>query len=343
MSESNDQLQNFNGPFATDVQLGLSKYSKSIPSYWLYDNEGSRLFSEITRLDEYDLTRKETAILQAHAKDIAELLISAETSSTGSLQNRAWRVVELGAGDGSKTLILLKALVAAGLNTEYWPIDVSSSALDILCRRMLETIPQLICKPTVGDNLQGLSHLASDRGDARLLVLDLGSSIGNRSHEAVKKTLAEVRSLLREGDCALTGFDLVRDSRALLAAYDDSRGITKEFNLNLLRRMNRELGADFDLNSFRHEATWNPSLSGTLGGMESWLISLKEQVVSIKATGQSYHFRKWEPMQTEISLKFHAEEIERLAELNSYTSLAFYKDEADTFVDVLWKAKGRPN
>ena len=324
-SGSSDDLNGLLKDFANDLNEGLSLPLKSIPSRWLYDAEGSRLFTKITELPEYDLTRNETEILQKNADAIANCLVG-----------QKWRVVELGAGDGTKTEILLRAMLEAGIATEYWPIDISPAALDGLCARMSERLPALSCRAVVGDNLSGLNKIVSNRENERVLILDLGSSIGNRSREALQVSVAEVREFLREGDAALMGFDLVKDSKLMLAAYDDAAGVTRDFNLNLLTRMNRELVANFDLSKFRHEATWNPEI----GGMESWLVSLEEQEVRISAIDRTFRFRKWEPIRTEISLKFNRDEIAQLAARNSYDVDSVYTDANENFVDVLWMAPG---
>lgn len=314
-------------PFARDVARGLESSPKSIPSRWLYDAEGSRLFTEITLLEEYDLTRVETSILVKSASRIAS-----------HLHGRKWKIVELGAGDGTKTEILLRSFLDANVEMKYCPIDVSSSALDVLCSRMQNKMPLLECHSIVGDNLEGLASLSADRDEGeQLFLLDLGSSVGNRSREALDALMSDVRQNLKDGDLTLTGFDLVKESERMLAAYDDARGVTRDFNLNLLARMNRELGANFDITAFKHEATWNPAM----GGMESWLVSLREQVVRIQALDRAYRFQKWEPLQTETSLKFRMDQIASLAQANNYESLAVYQDDAASFVDVLWKTKSR--
>ena len=322
-SSSSIQAPNLLQEFAADVAEGLSRSLKSIPSRWLYDAEGSRLFTSITDLPEYDLTRNETEILETHAGELANLL-----------RGYRWRVVELGAGDGTKTEIILRAMLDAKIETEYWPIDISPAALDGLCERMNARLPALSCHAVVGDNLTGLNKIVTDRGEERVLILDLGSSIGNRSREALQVSLADVRRFLRDGDATFIGFDLVKDSRLMLAAYDDAAGVTRDFNLNLLSRMNRELGADFNIENFRHEATWNPEI----GGMESWLVSLVDQTVGISALGCNFHFRKWEPIRTEISLKFNRDEILKLAERNAYDSWSLFTDANEKFIDVLWRA-----
>ena len=311
--------------FMNDVEAGFSKPLKAIPSHWLYDARGSRLFTEITALEEYDLTRNEMSILQSHGRDIAK-----------ALSDRKWRIIELGAGDGVKTEVLLRAFMNEAVEIEYWPIDVSPSALEDLCSRMSEKIPGLVCHPTVGDNLQGLKEIAAHRKLEGLLILDLGSSIGNRSRAAVEKNLREVRSQLSQGDAMLVGFDLIKETNRMIAAYDDKRGVTRAFNLNLLDRMNRELGAEFDISSFKHEATWNPEING----MESWLISLRDQDVYFRSMGRTFHFRKWEPIHTEISLKFSTHEIQRLANLTDFREVFSLTDKNQNFTDVLWKAKG---
>jgi dimethylhistidine N-methyltransferase len=310
--------------FARDVRDGLSAPLKFIPSRWLYDEQGSSLFSKITRLPEYYPTERELEIFSTHASSMAKAL-------TGD----KWKIVELGAGDGRKTEILLRSWQRAEVEFSYAPIDVSPSALDELCKRLSVGCPGLSAQPRVGENLSVLRELSGSRvRGEKICVLFMGSSIGNCAWEDVENFLADLRATLMPGDLVVIGFDLIKDSKRLIQAYDDSQGVTRDFNLNLLRRMNRELGANFQLDQFRHEASWNPGLSG----MESWLVSLRDQVVDFRALNTSFKFRRWEPIRTEISLKFSPEVIDDLACANGFAPLARYEDRAGDFTDAIWEA-----
>ncbi len=310
--------------FARDVRDGFSAPLKFIPSRWLYDERGSSLFSQITRLPEYYPTERELEIFSTHASSMAKALLGSN-----------WKVVELGAGDGRKTEILLRSWQRSEVQFSYVPVDVSPSALEELCKRINTGCPGVRARPRVGENLSVLRELsdARIRGE-KICVLFMGSSIGNCAWEDVENFLSELRATLLPGDLALIGFDLIKDSKRLIQAYDDSQGVTRDFNLNLLRRMNRELGANFDLDQFRHEASWNPGLSG----MESWLVSLRDQMVDIRALNTSFKFRRWEPIRTEISLKFSPEVIDDLACANGFAPLARYEDRAGDFTDAIWEA-----
>ena len=308
---------------ARDVIEGFSLEPKCLPSRWFYDQEGSRLFSEIMDLPEYYPTAREAEILKRHSNQILRDL------GPGSVT-----FVELGAGDGRKTQFLLREALVQKRLKEFIPIDVSSDALDDLSERLKTKFPTLRVRALVGDNHERLSELSRERSE-RLCALFLGSSIGNCEREAVLPALTQIRASLSEGDTLLIGFDLVKDSGRLVRAYSDSSGVTRAFNMNLLTRLNRELGADFDLSSFVHEAAWSPRKRA----MESWLVSKRDQTVHFKKIGRRFHFRKWEPLHTETSLKFEIDEIATLAELSGFESVALYTDSARDFVNVLWKAK----
>jgi L-histidine N-alpha-methyltransferase len=264
---------------AAEVRAGLSARRKSLPCHLLYDEEGSRLFEAITELPEYYLTRTELAILTERAGEIAV--------AAGAVRT----VAELGAGTAVKTRTILDA-VGPEL---YVPIDVSASALEVAAAALAR--PDLAVRPLVGryqDLLPELTPLPGPR-----LLLFIGSSIGNYDPPAAVALLAQARRSLAPGDALLLGADLRKSPDILLPAYDDAAGVTASFTRNLLVRLNRELGADFDLDAFRHRAIWN----GELSRMEIYLESLREQAVSIPALGLVVPFARGERIHTENSYK----------------------------------------
>ncbi len=272
--------------FAREVEEGLSRTPKSLPSKLFYDGPGSVLFEEITHLPEYYLTRTELEILQTRATEIAKAVGSNVT------------VVELGAGTATKTGTLLRALAGKQIRTSYFPVDISPSALAEAKMQVNAQVPNARVHPIVADFGEGFAFLRDIPG--RKLVLYLGSSIGNFDPEAAVSMLVEVRRELRPGDSLLLGTDLVKPSTVLIPAYDDARGITAQFNKNILRRLNRELGSDFYVNAFRHVACWNAACSR----MEMHLQSQCRQTVSLGILGSKVAFAPGERIHTENSYKY---------------------------------------
>ncbi|GAC1664601.1 MAG: L-histidine N(alpha)-methyltransferase [Candidatus Acidiferrum sp.] len=283
--------------FAADVREGLTKGGqKELPSKYLYDELGSALFEAICVLPEYGLTRADARLLQNHGKEIV-------ASLTLPLQ-----VAELGSGTGKKTRWILEAL-SARQKTYYYPIEISPSAL-AACEKELGQIDLVSVVGFEKSYLDGLRAVTASRhpGD-HYLVLFLGSTIGNFDRDAGAKFLQSVRGSLQLGDALLLGTDLEKDVQAQRLAYNDPTGVTAAFNLNILARINRELGADFDLASFRHEARWNDSERR----IEMHLRSLRRQNVEIPAARLRVMFDENESIWTESSHKYQAAEIHLMA------------------------------
>ena len=274
-----------------DALLGLTRTPKELPPKWHYDERGSELFTAITRLPEYYLTRCERSILTERAAEIAEL-------------TRADTLIELGAGTSEKTRLLLDALAGAGTLRRFVALDVSEDALRASAARLAAEYPDLDIVAVVGDIDQHLDRLPAG---GRRLVAFLGSSIGNFPPSNRADFLRELRAALVPGEWFLLGTDLVKDVARLEAAYDDASGVTAEFSTNVLHVLNRELRADFDVGRFRHVARWNAD--------EEWieigLVSLAEQVVHVAALDVDVHFGAGEEMRTEISAKFRRDGLER--------------------------------
>jgi dimethylhistidine N-methyltransferase len=274
---------------------------KELPSKYLYDEVGSALFEVISVLPEYGLTRADERLLQRHATDIVSRLKSQVL------------VAELGSGSGKKTRWLLEAL-AQRQSTTYCPIEISPTAL----ARCENELGRIDCVSIVGFErpyLDGLLAAAARRNENdHLLVLFLGSTIGNFDRDAAERFLTEVRRILFPGDALLLGTDLEKPLPQLLAAYDDPIGVTAAFNLNLLARINRELGANFDLTAFRHEARYNT----TEQRVEMHLRSTRNQSVTIPRSGCAVSFLKDETIWTESSHKYRATDISAMAKRNRF-------------------------
>ena len=272
-----------------DVQDGLRSSPKSLPPKWFYDSVGSDLFDQITRLPEYYPTRAEAEILRARATEIAEV--------TG-----ADTLVELGSGTSEKTRILLKALDDAGALRRFVPFDVDASMLSAASTAIQREYPGIEIAAVCGDFEE---HLAEIPGGGRRLFAFLGSTIGNLTSGPRAEFLAALAAVLRPGDSLLLGTDLVKDTERLVAAYDDSAGVTAQFNRNVLAVINRELDADFDVDAFRHVARWNSEDER----MEMRLCAEDAQRVHIAALELIVEFAAGEEMLTEVSCKFRAESV----------------------------------
>jgi dimethylhistidine N-methyltransferase len=244
------------------------------------------------------------------------------------------RIVELGAGSADKTRLLLSAAVAEQGSVLYEPVDVSATALEAARARILREIPGVTVAPRVMDYVHGLDLDGEGPGERRL-VLYIGSSIGNFDPEDAARLLGRVRKALRPGDGLLLGVDLVKEIPTLLAAYDDKAGVTAEFNLNLLVRLNRELGANFNLRAFRHKAVWDPVHSR----MEMYLESLSAQKVEIRALGLGVEFATGERVHTENSYKYAPGQAERMLENAGFSSAGSWTDAKGWFSVWLGRAE----
>jgi L-histidine Nalpha-methyltransferase len=272
-----------------DVLAGLSATPKTLPPKYFYDERGSALFDEITRLPEYYLTRAETSILRAHSAEVAAL------SDCESL-------VELGSGTSAKTALLLRAMLDAGTLREFVPLDVDPAVLTEATNALAARYPGLRVAPFVGDFERDLGAIPAA---GRRMIAFLGSTIGNLDPPARARLLTEVSAALRPGDTFLLGTDLVKDTGRLVRAYDDAAGVTAEFNRNVLRVINKELSADFDVDEFEHVAIWNAACQW----IEMRLRSTRPQTVRIADLDFTVSFAVGEEMRTEISAKFRPEQV----------------------------------
>lgn len=309
--------------FIRDVLRGLGQEpQKTLPCKYIYDHAGSELFRRIMGLPEYYLTRCETEILKNHAPAI-----------TSPLREGPLNVVELGAGDGAKTRILLSHLLGSGMEFSYVPIDISESAIRGLASDLSQELPGLSTHGLVAEYSRGINWLSCREG-CRNLVLFLGSSIGNLSRDEAVSFLRSLRDAMGQGDFLLLGLDLVKEPSVLNNAYNDSQGVTAQFNLNLLRRINRELGGEFDLDRFSFHAAWEPER----GAVRSYLTSNAAHEVHIQEAGRSFSFKKNEPIHTESSHKYTPLEISRLARETGFEVEEHFHDSREYFLDSLWRA-----
>lgn len=298
--------------FAGEVRAGLSKPKKELPSKYLYDELGSALFDAITALPEYGLTRADSRILHRRAPELPR-----EFSC----------VAEFGSGSGAKTRPVLSALTPE----KYFPIDVSHAALEH-CRRELCGLADI--QPIEASYLDGMDQVNRQRNGDPMLLLFLGSSIGNFDSPCREVFLGQVRARLKPGDAMLIGFDLIKDTETMIEAYDDPTGVTGAFNLNLLGRINRELGADFEIRAFAHQAIYNEDERR----IEMHLRARVDQCVKVAAAGFHCSFRADETIWTESSHKFEADEIPDMARAAGFVSEAQWIDEEWPFEESLWRA-----
>jgi L-histidine Nalpha-methyltransferase len=309
------------GQFASDVQSGLSKPRKELPSKYFYDALGSALFEAICLLPEYGLTRADERILAGNAKEIVSHILHPVLVS------------ELGSGNGRKTRLILGALCERG-RVSYYPIEISPKAL-ASCTAELNDLDYLSIVGIEREYLDGLRAVAEARtAGAQLFVLFLGSSIGNFDTGADAKFLREVRSVLEPGDSLLLGTDLIKHADLMLNAYNDSLGVTAAFNLNLLARINRELQANFDIRHFEHIARFNEATSS----IEMHLVSKRRQRVHVGLSGFEVQFEEGESIWTETCHKYTLPEIARLAGDSGFSVTAQWVDREWPFAESLLTA-----
>lgn len=311
--------------FARDVSRGLAASPKYLSSKYFYDEKGDELFQKIMALDDYYLTRSEYSIFETQKADILK------TFQEGS---EKFDLIEFGAGDGYKTKVLLKHFLEQKANFKYKPVDISSNVLEVLASDLEDELPELEVSLLRGEYFQVLQGLKK-KANKKRVVLFLGSNIGNFTRITATQFMHSLKNGLAEGDLVMIGFDLKKDPSKILRAYNDTEGVTRDFNLNLLTRINRELGADFQLNNFIHYPYYDP----VSGECRSYLISNCSHTVKVKSLNQDVHFKAWEAIHMEISSKFDMESIQDLAERTGFAIEANFYDESKGYVDSVWKVK----
>ena len=310
-------------PLANEVREGLQRTPKRLSSRFFYDAEGSRIFAEIMHSPEYYLTRSEYEILDTYKADLLRYVTS---------DDRPFDLVELGAGDGLKTKILLSFFADQNADFTYAPVDISVDALEELVVDIRQQWPDLRLNPRHDDYFNALEQLSVE-STARRVVLFLGSNIGNFAPDEAIDFYQQLHARLQPGDLVLTGFDLQKHPAVIHAAYNDRQGLTRAFNLNLLRRINRELDANFDLAAFDHYEVYNPET----GEARSYLVSQKAQTVQINALDMNVPFQYGEIIHTEISRKFTRAQIEHLAQATGFNVTGWFTDCKGYFADVVFE------
>lgn len=309
--------------FAKDVIKGLSQDQKTLSSKYFYDAQGDKIFQQIMAMPEYYLTNSEYEIFSQQRQEISTAI-------------KAWdapfNLIEFGAGDGYKTKLLLRSLLDVKASFTYYPVDISVHILDELKQQLAIAFPELDVRPLNQDYFQALKSMDT-LNSHRNITLFLGSNIGNFPLEQASIFLGQFKKQSKKGDMLLLGVDLRKDPRIITAAYDDPHGITAAFNLNLLERMNRELGATFSLRNFTHHTFYEP-LSGEV---RSYLVSLENQRVSFGQMDWQVDFEAFEWIHTEISKKYSLNELAQLATTNGFEIIENFKDTKSYFVDSLWK------
>lgn len=305
--------------FLTDVLKGLQSTPKYLDSKYFYDKKGDELFQQIMDSNEYYLTNAEMEIFSTQQAGIADEVLK---------NTRQLDVIEFGPGDATKSIFLLKELAERKAIASYFPIDISKNIIRFLDENLPKQIPEVPIHGHAGEYFEMLSAVRNISSN-RKLVLFLGANIGNFKFNEMPIFLQKLRHSLSEGDMVLIGFDLKKNPSKILAAYDDSEGYTREFNLNLLSRINRELQGNFVIDHFEHYAMYDPSN----GACKSFLISTQNQTVQIRGT--EINFEKDEPVFTEISQKYSINEIHEFAQKAGFASTADFFDSHHYFVDVI--------
>ncbi len=309
--------------FAEDVLAGLTSTPKSLSSKYFYDDEGSRLFMEIMKLPEYYLTKSEFEIFS----DQTSAIFDAFTANVSEFD-----LIELGAGDGTKTAVLIDHFLKQEAEFTYTPIDISKEACDALSAKFHARFTGLKIDTRNGDYFRILETLKGE-SSRRKILLFLGSNIGNFNPEQAVDFFKQLRSVMHDNDLLFIGFDLQKDPHVILDAYDDSQGITAAFNLNLLSRMNSELGANFDVSKFSHYAMYRPVECAA----RSFLISREKQTVFIEAVSRSFDFDQWEAIFMEISQKFSPAMIQEIAGESGFEINRSFYDSKNYYCDSLWR------
>jgi len=304
--------------FEVDILEGLRNEQKSLSSKYFYDARGDEVFQQIMHMDEYYLTQKELEIFEKHKNEILQTISDGEP----------FRIIELGAGDGLKTKILLKHFLESGVEFTYTPVDISGNVLAILEKSLQEELPDLNIEAYQGEYFDALAKIADS--PEKDVVFFLGSNVGNFSHEEAVNILSKLGNSLKESDLLFMGVDLKKDPSIILSAYNDAQGITREFNLNLLDRINRELDGNFDRNQFLHYPYYNPHT----GECRSYLISQVRQEVQV--AGEVISFRAWEAIFMEISKKYDEVQLKELADQSGFKQAKSFSDSKNWFVDMLW-------
>lgn len=307
--------------FLEDVVNGLSASDKYLQSKYFYDAKGDVLFQNIMGCDEYYPTKCEMEIFTQQTSELVTVL-------TG--ENKEFDVVELGAGDATKSFHLLKGLLENDVNFTYYPVDISSNVITLLHRNLPQKLPDLKLQGLNGEYFNMLDK-AKTLSDKIKVVLFLGGNIGNVSLDKAVEFSTALRQHLKPGDLVLVGLDLKKDPKTILSAYNDRAGFTRDFNLNLLHRINDELHGTFEVENFYHYPTYDPATGAT----KSYLVSKKAQ--EVKIGDNRFVFKKGEPIFMEISQKYTVEQTDDLARQSGFEPIHHFYDSKGWFLDAVWR------
>ena len=309
--------------FEKDVRKGLTDFPKHLSSKYFYDQKGDAIFQQIMHMPEYYLTGCEYQIFKEKKYEIAQMFAEG---------GQPFKLIELGAGDGKKTKVLLQEFVHQNLSFKYQPIDISHHVLEGLEKSLLEEIPQVNVVPKQGTYFEALKELSDENG-MRKIIMFLGSNIGNLLHHQAILFLKDVQKLMNTNDLLFIGCDLKKNPQTILDAYNDASGITEAFNKNLLSRINTEMDADFDLDEFKHWEVYNPET----GTAKSYLVAKKAQKVRIASLDLTVNFEPWETIHTEISQKYDDTSMKRLAQESGLEICDEFTDEKRYFKNYVLK------
>jgi dimethylhistidine N-methyltransferase len=309
--------------FLEDVKTGLASSPKYLPSKYFYDKKGDLLFQEIMELDEYYLTRCESEILSGNRSEMLGYF-------SGNCDS--FHLVEFGAGDASKTKVLIEHILDSDLDFEYNPIDISGHVIGMLTKDLQQLFPSLKVAPMNMEYFDAVAQIGK-KDSCKKVILFLGSNIGNFTPVEAHEFFGTLAGRMSKGDQLMTGFDLKKDPRIILAAYNDSKGVTRDFNLNLISRIRRELHSDMDPDNFYHYPVYDPCL----GAARSYLVSKFKQQIRIDAIPLKIDFEEGEPILMENSYKYDMIDIETYAERAGFRILANFYDGKRYFVNSLWE------
>lgn len=312
-----------NTTFKKEVFEGLSAYPKYLSSKYFYDKKGDRLFQEIMAMPEYYLTGCEFQILSTYTETIGELFRDRENGLD---------LIELGAGDGKKTKVLLKYMAENNFNFVYKPIDISENAVELLSNNLAQEMPILNVDAEVGEYFEVLERLKGFNKRKKVIMV-LGSNIGNLKHPKAIEFLSKLKDAMLPDDLLFMGFDQKKEPQKILNAYNDDTGITEAFNKNVLMRINRELGGNFDLNKFKHWEVYDPET----GTAKSFLVATEAMEVSIEALKLTVNFDQWETIHTEISQKYDDKIVGWLAEEAGLKIETSFTDEKEYYKDYVFR------
>lgn len=310
--------------FSQEVTEGLTSFPKFLSSKYIYDKKGDKLFQDIMAMPSYYLTNCEFEIFETHKESISK----AFTDSNG------FDLIELGAGDGKKTKVLLKHLIERGDNFTYLPIDISQNVLDGLKESVEREIPGINIKPQQGTYFEVLEDVAG-YNERKKVIMVLGSNIGNLLHPQAIDFLTNIQKAMTPGDLLYMGFDQKKNPQTILDAYNDPEGITEAFNKNLLHRINNEMEADFNPDNFKHWEVYDPET----GTAKSYLVSTKDQSATIKSLDLTVDFTAWETIHTEISQKYDDNIVQWLAGESGLEIINEFSDSKSYYKNYLFKKK----